>query len=142
MRKMKELSLIQNRKGVSKFNTLIITGFTALILIVIVFSVWASIVPEAQKAGDSMNDSNRCSDVGCFYNNSILTATSASPACRTNSSPDPAVNIEGDNSSACASGDPSIPLASIFGGRGIAILLIMLIALFIAIKTVLKPGKK
>ncbi len=134
--------MIQNRKGAVNFDKTINTGVIIIISIVLLLALYASLIPEAQKAGDSMNDSNRCSAVGCFYNSSITAVTPASNSCRSNASPDISVQTFGDNSTACTADLQSIPFSRLFGGQGIIITLLMVVALLVGLSVVLGKGKK
>lgn len=142
---MKTKSIIQNRKGKVNFNKSITTGVILVISIVVLLTIWSELMPEAQVAGDSMNDSNRCNTAGCFYNGSITDVTSASSPCRSNASVDPAVKADGtggDNSTSCTADFTTIPLSSLFGGKGIIILMLMVLALVTGLRIVLRMDKK
>lgn len=103
-----------------------------IILVIVLFSMYSSLVPEVQSAGDSMNDSNRCADVGCAWNDTSY--TSHGFACVINSS------LEG-NATACGE-STEIPLSGLFSGKGIMILLVMVGLLLTVLRTVLPKGKK
>lgn len=132
MRTMKLNNILHNRIAKNNLNSVVTSGAILIITLVVLFQIWASLVPEAQVAGDSLNDSNRCSAVGCFYNSTFATAG----RCVTN------VTSPESNSTGCSVAGQSIPLSSLFGGKGIVILLLMVLALFTAIRIVLGKGKK
>ncbi len=124
--------ILSNRKGQigKKVNVIIIT----IVSVVILFQIFASLVPEAQSAGDTMNASNRCNAVdSCFFNSSSEGGNLA--GCRINSS------AEG-NQTGCTSSLQTIPLASVFSSSGIVILLLMVFLFLGALKIVMPKSKK
>lgn len=122
-----------NKKG-QFLNKKIEAGAILILIVVVLFSLYSAFVPEVQTAGDSMNDSNRCNAVGCFYNTSAALSGELS-GCRINSS------TEG-NLTACTSQIQTIPLASLFGGKGIVLLLLIVGLILVILKVVLPKGKK
>lgn len=132
MRKMK-YKYIPSRKGEVKFNKTINTGLVIVISIVILMSLWNALIPEAQEAGDTLNDSNRCDAVGCHWNESRELLGGL--ACALNSSPE-------GNATVCQEIGQSIPLSSLFGGQGIIITLLMVVALFVGIRIAMGKDKK
>ena len=123
-----------NKKGQVKLNQKIEAGAILIILVVVIFNLYSALVPEAQTAGDKLNDSNRCSAVGCFFNQSAG-VTGNLQGCRANSSPEA-------NKSACGSSLQTIPLSSLFRSSGIVFLLIMVGLLLTLLKIILPKGKK
>ncbi len=121
-------SLMSNKAGKLKTST-INTAILVIILIVIIFQVYASVVPEAQTAGDNLNDTNRCNDVGCFYN----VSEDADTPCR---------NTTGNVTSACTAGSQTIPLAGLFSGTGVVFLIVMAALLILIVFSLMKPQKK
>ena len=109
-------------------------GAILVIIVVVLFLIFAALVPEAQTAGDSLtvNISNRCINAGCDYN---ATDTSNSTIdCKADSSV---------NASRCLKTiKDAIPLSSLFGGSGIVFLLIMVFLLLTILKTVLPKKEK
>ena len=104
------------------------TAMIAIVLVVVVFLVYAGVMPEATAAGDSMNNSATCADVGCWYN-------STSDYCQYNST-------HSDNESfACSRPTAIIPLSSLFGGTGLVFVLVMAALFILVIRSFLK-GKK
>ena len=67
------------KKAQAKINKVIFVATIVIISVVILMSLYDALVPEVQTAGDSMNDSNRCATVGCFYN-----ASMTGDSCRNN----------------------------------------------------------
>jgi len=123
-----------NKKGQIKLNKTIEVALILILTVVILFSLYSALIPEVQTAGDSMNDSNRCNAVGCFFNSSAGTGGELQ-GCRINSS------REG-NTTACASSLQTIPLSSLFRSSGIVFLLIMVGLLLTLLKIILPKGKK
>ncbi len=124
-----------DKKAQVNLNKTIQGGAIIVITVVVLLSIFSSLVPEVQTAGDSLNVSNRCAAVGCFFNETDNANTSVAADCRTNSS------ITGQ---ACS--DPlgqGIPLSGLFSSSGIIVLLLMVALVFIIISTVLpKKSKK
>ena len=100
----------------------------ALILIVVIFKVYSTLVPEAQSAGDEMNVSNRCAAVGCNWNES------AAVDCNINTSPE-------GNATSCAT-PYVVPLSSLFSGQGIVFIIIMAALVVVIIRSIMPKGKK
>ena len=125
---------MMHKKGQTGLNKKIEAGAIIIIIVVVLFQIYASLVPEVQTAGDSMNDSNRCNAVGCFFNTSAG-ATSNLQGCRANSS------VEA-NKTACSNSAQTIPLSGLFKGTGIVVLLLMVGLLLIILRTILPKGKK
>ncbi len=116
------MRLLKNKKGKissATVNTLIL----AIILLVILFQVYAEIVPEAQTGGNSLNASNQCTDVyGCSYNASI-------PLCETTAA----------SGTPCGAG--AIPLAGLFSGTGVVFVIIMAALIILVVKAFMKDIK-
>lgn len=98
-----------------------------LISIVIILAVSEVIIPEAQSAGDSLNETNQCARVGCLFNTS-------NNVCQ----------VGVDDSSGCGV-NTTVPLSGLFSGGGVVFVIIMasilLIILFIAFGP-LRKGKE
>ena len=104
-----------------------IEGIVGIIItVVVLFLIFASIVPEAQTGGDRFV-SDACGDAGCAFDTTTR-------LCDINSS------IEGDGI-VCPNAVNSPPLASIFSGSGIIILLLMVFLFIMIIKLVLPKRK-
>ena len=109
-------------------------GAIIIIIVVVLFLIYAEMVPEAQTAGDKLNASNRCEAVGCFYNTTTSANSSFEGDCANNAS---------DSRLACE--DPlgsGVPLGGLFKSSGIVFLIIMVGLLIIILKQVLPKGKK
>ncbi len=122
---------MMNKKGQidKKINTVVII----IISIVVLFQIFAGIVPEAQTAGDQMSDETVCIDTGCVFN------TSLTPDCQSNRSPQ---GFGGNSSGTCPFALENIPLSSLFGSSGIVILLLMVLLFLGALKIVIPKSKK
>lgn len=113
-----------DRSGKTKMNsTMINTAVVAIVAVVILFSAFASIMPEVQEAGDSFNETGTCANAGGFYNASVGDCT--------NSRDDPTI-LEYD----------PIPLAGLFGSGGAAVLLIMAALIIMVAGAYLKKRRK
>lgn len=84
-----------------------------LIIIVILFKAYAAIIPEAQTAGDSISDSEICSDGGGYYN---LSGPIDGITC---------YNETPHNVNSSAVDVNYIPLSGIFSSTGVIFALIM-----------------
>ncbi len=122
-------------KKAQALNKKIEAGAIIVIIVVVLFLLYASLVPEAQKAGDSFNASNLCSQVGCFYNASLL---DESPAVSTNA----CRQENASNTSNTCFASHTVPLSGLFRADGIVFLIIMVALLLIILKTVLPKSKK
>ena len=106
-----------------KIVTAIILG---LVVLVVLFNIYAEVVPEAQTAGDSMGDEIRCAEVGCAWNTSALVTED----CAINSSPE-------GNATACPY-EYGIPLSSLFSGTGVIFIIIMSMFVIFVVRSYLK----
>lgn len=100
------------------------TAVVLIVSVVVLFLVFAALVPEAQDAGDRLGDAQLCSNAGGFFN------TSQSACLNTSSA---------NNTGPFAF--ESIPINSIFSGTGIVIVLLM-VALFLGVLKMVMPGRK
>lgn len=98
-----------------------------LITVLVVLILFASLTPEVQNAGNSMNDSAQCINAGCFYN----TTASATEPCR-----------NADASTACTAGQPTIPLNNIFSGTGLVVVLLMVFLLLLLLVAIRFKGQR
>jgi len=104
------------------------SAILVIVIIVVLFSVYAAMVPEAQTAGDALNDSNRCGDVGCYWN----TSGASGDECQVNST----------SISTCTASGESLPLGNIFGSTGVVFVVLMAMLLIVVIVGLLKASKK
>ena len=125
---------MKNKKGQITLNKKIEAGAIIIIIVIVLFQLFASFMPEAQSAGDKLTDEGRCNDVGCFFN---TTAPSGEiSGCRINSS------TQGNATACNIPLNEGIPLGNLFGGNGIVFLLLMIGLLLLILRTVLPKGKK
>ena len=94
-----------------------------IMVIVILFQVYAEVVPEAQDAGNLMNDSQICTAAGCTFN-----ASGSPSTCQVNTT----------NTSECASSYSYVPLGGLVAGSGLVFAVIMAGLLIAIIMGVLK----
>ena len=126
--------MLSSRKGQigKKINTIVII----IVSIVVLFQLFATLVPEAQTAGETLSDTSVCNNAGCFFNDTAHSTPSGQfLGCRDNSS------IEG-NATGCTVALQNIPLSSLFGSSGIVILLLMVFLFLGALKIVMPKSKK
>lgn len=117
-----------NKKGISGkgFFGILVVVIMNLIFAIIIIESMVVIVPEAQSAGDQLNQSNRCADVGCLFN-------STTDLCQ----------VGPDDSSGCGV-NTTVPLASLLGSNGVVFIVIMA-AIFFAVLFIFmatRPDKK
>lgn len=108
------MKILKNKKAI---NTKM--WITAIVGAIVLFLVMASLMPEVQTAGDSMNATNTCTAQGGYWNH---TGTSTYE-CQ-NESGYPGTRLDGYTG--------SLPLASLFGSSGVAVLIIM-VSIFIVV---------
>ena len=123
-----------NKKAQMQISKTVEKGAILVIIVVVLFLIFAALVPEAQTAGDSLNESNRCSSVGCFYNTTTASQSGLTGDC--------ANNISGERLRCSDAIGEGIPLSGLFGGSGIVFLLIMVFLLLTILKIVMPTGKK
>ncbi len=122
-----KINFVKNK--VAQMGTKINNVVGIVIFIIVIFQVFGSLVPEAQSAGEQLNASNRCAEIGCFFGDGI------------NGTQDVCFNDNSDEQVNCAVNNV-IPLSSLFSSRGVVILLLM-VGLFIGVMRLVMPkGKK
>ena len=114
--------LVKDKKG--QIRTKINTVLIVIITIVVLFQVFAALVPEAQSAGTQLGDAERCSVGGGFFNSSQSLCLNGTGVVDTD-----LVAFE------------AIPISSLFASSGVVILLLMVALLLIVIKVV-RPTRK
>jgi len=117
-----------NKKGKLTTNTLN-TVVLGIVILVVLFASYAAIIPDAQTAGDSMNDSIRCVDVGCVY-------TAATPAASLT-----CINGTGAGNITCQEQAQSIPLSGLFSGTGVVFVIVMAALLILVVKGFMSSNK-
>ena len=117
------MKLLKSKSGKLN-NALITTVMLGLVLIVVVFQVYAALMPSAQAGGDTLGPAGRCEDVGCYYNVSETTC-----------------QVADANISACEDTVTLIPLGGLFAGTSVVFVIIMAALLIVVIKSVLPKGK-
>lgn len=121
---MESNTQIKNKKAQIGSKITPIVG--VIISVIVLFLIFSAVVPEAQTAGDRFV-SDACGEAGCSFDTSTR-------VCEINSS------IEGEGI-ACPNVVDSPPLAGLFSGSGIVILLLMVGLLLIVLKFVLPKRK-
>ena len=114
---------LKSKKG--KLSTgMVNTAILAIVLLVVLFRLYAQLVPEAQSAGDDLNASNYCIDQGCYYN------TSGANTC----------GEVANGSEPCDSGG-TLAFGGLFSSDGVVFIVIMAALIIVVVKSFLK-GKK
>jgi len=116
-----------NKKGKFGTNTLN-TVVLGIVVLVVLFASYAAIIPEAQTAGDSMNESVLCAANACFYNASRTvdcTANNVTPW---------------DVNNSCAK-PSAIPLSGLFSGTGVVFVIVMAALLILVVKGFMSSNK-
>ena len=95
----------------AKLNTGLVTSArVGIVMLVVLFSALAGVLPSAQDAGDSLNETSRCVAEGGYWN-----VTTADVECRTNSTANETTLVEYS----------PVPLSGLFSGTGLIFLVIM-----------------
>jgi ABC-type dipeptide/oligopeptide/nickel transport system permease subunit len=94
-------------------------GISVLVIIVVMMSLGSTLIPEVQSAGDELNDSNRCTEAGCYYNSSNTDAECTQ-------------NATGGGTTACGESAQTMPLGGLFSSDGI-VPLIIIVGLLVAV---------
>lgn len=92
---------------------------TAIVLLVVLFQLYATLVPEAQAAGNSLGDAASCGNAGGFFNTSQT-------ACLTNSSP-----------TGTTISFSTIPLSGLFSGTGVVFVIILAALIVLVVRSFL-----
>ena len=104
-------------------SSLINTAVMGIVLIVVLFTAYANIVPTAQDAGDSLNASEVCASNGCFYDQTGNTC-----------------NVSDGSTTLCARPNV-IPFAGLFSGTGITFVIIMASLIILVVRQYMKGRK-
>ena len=122
------MKLLNSKKGKFdlKFMEAVVTG---LVVLIILFTAYSVIVPEAQSAGNSFNASEQCITAGCFYN----ATNSTNGFCGTDGLGETACDVSSANT--------PIPLSGLFSGTGVVFLIVMAVLIIVIVKGYLKSKK-
>lgn len=107
------------RKGVLKPGV-IQAAVLAIVILVILFTAYSEIIPEAQTAGDSFGDVARCADSGGVFN-------VTQGACLNGTSPADTGVV----------GFTPTPLSTLFSGTGVVFLIVMAALLVLVVRAYL-----
>jgi len=114
-----------HKKG--KLNTgMLNSAVLIIVILVVLFSAYAAIVPEAQTGGDSMGDSAVCAASACTYN-----ASGSPSTCQWNTT----------NTSECPNDYDYIPLSGLFAGTGVVFVVVMAALLVLVVKSFFTGSK-
>ena len=125
------MNLLKSKKGglSPKF---INAAVIAIVVLVVLFSIYAAVIPEAQTAGNSLNVSNQCISNGCFYNTTGVNSSLADPKC---------LATAGDQGASCATVTKAIPFAGLFSGTGVVFVIVMAAMMIVVVRSYLNKGK-
>ena len=116
------MKLMKSKKG--KISTQMVnTAILSIVILVVLFKVYAELVPEAQTAGNELNDTYRCETTAGGYWNGTT------PGCQVNST----------NSTAL--GYTAIPLGGLFSSSGLVFIVIMASLVVVVVKAFMPGGK-
>jgi len=118
-----------NKKGKIN-NSVISTAVLALVLLVVLFQMYASLMPTAQSAGDGLGDSSVCESAGGYYNAS---GDITDIQCYV----DADSNVSFGNTAA----ENGIPFAGLFSGSGVVFLIIMAALVILIVKNLMGTSK-
>ena len=99
-----------------------------VVAIVILFSLYAALVPEAMSSGNDLNASNTCVRNGCAWN--VTRANDCSSG-----------NTTSTDTTYCDRTE-SIPLSSLFTSSGFVFILVMIGLLLLVVKLTMGHGKR
>lgn len=118
------MKLLKSKFGVLKPGVLN-TAILSIVLLVVLFQIYANLVPTAGAAGDSLGNAATCSSAGGFFN-------STQQLC---------LNGTGIADTAQVSFQ-SIPLSGLFSATGIVFLIIMAALILLVVRNFLPGSKK
>lgn len=116
--KKSNFKLLSSKAGIT--TKIISSAILALIVLVVLFNVYAQIIPEAQGAGDSLGDSARCSAAGGFFNES-------QSACLNGTNPADTAGVTFS----------TIPLSGLFVGTGVVFVIVIAALVVLVVKSLL-----
>ena len=116
------MKLIISKKGLN--TNILNTAILAIVLLVVLFQLYSALIPEAQAAGDSLGNAERCSVAGGFFNTS-------QSACLNGTTPADTTAVNFD----------SIPLSNLFSGTGIVFIIIMAALLILVVTQFMPKGR-
>lgn len=115
--------MLKSNKNGKLTTATINTSIIAMVIIVVLFKLYAVLVPEAQTAGNELSDASFCGDAGGYYNTTTL-------VCQTS-----AVNVTPVSYT-------GIPLSGLFSGSGLVFIIMMVGLLIIVVKNIISSGSK
>ena len=113
-----------NKKGKFGANTLNVVVL-AIVVVVVLLTAYSEIIPEAQTAGDNMNDSARCEDAGCSYN---ATGRVSGTSCYNSTIYNSTTGVT------CEGTYKPIPLSGLFSATGVVFVIVMAALLILVVK--------
>ena len=108
-----------------KLNTAMVnTAILGIVILVVLFKLYAELVPEAGTQGDLLTDEGRCGTEGYFWN-------STDEDCRLS-------NVTG---TVVAPAEYEVPLGGLFSSSGLVFIIIMAALIVVVVKSVMPSGK-
>lgn len=116
--------VVNHKKRVGKSGRLgakvVNSAVVVLIIVTVLFATYAAIIPEAQSAGDSFGDVDRCSGAGGFFN-------SSQDLCLNGTSPADTAQVPFNGT----------PLSALFSSTGVVFVVVMAGLLIILLRALL-----
>ena len=110
--------MLKNKKA--KISTALLNSlFLGLIVIVVLFQVYAAVIPSTQTGGDAMGSASRCAAEGYIWNTSDLD-------CRLDTI---------DNATVIGTGVYDVPLSSLLVSGGVVFTIIMAALIILIVKS-------
>jgi len=117
------MKLMKSKKG-KLSSQMVNTAILGIVILVVLFKLYAELVPEAGTQGDLMTAEGRCGTEGYFWN-------SSAEDCRLS-------NVTGD---VVAPADYEIPLGGLFSASGVLFIIIMASLVVVVVKAFMPGGK-
>ena len=117
------MKFLKSKHGVLKPGILN-SAIIGLVLLVVLFQLYATLIPEAGAAGDALGDAATCSSAGGFFNgtqNLCLNGTGPADTAQ--------VSFQ------------SIPLSGLLSGTGVVFVIIMAALVILVVRSFLPGGK-
>ncbi len=112
------LLFLKSKKGLT--TQIITSAIIALIVLIVLFQIYATVVPTAQTAGDSLGDATACTNAGGFFN-------TTQSACLNGTGPADTGTVNFS----------SIPLSGLFAGTGVVFVIVIAALIILVIKAII-----
>jgi len=116
------MKLLKSKNG--KLSTGMINDvILSIVILVVLFKLYATLIPEAQTAGTGLTNAGTCASAGGYWN-------TTSEGCAVSSTNTTALDYN------------AIPLGSLFSSSGAVFIIIMVALVIVVIRAFLPSGKK